>query len=53
MSKVATTNAFGELMEPDTLKFQRLMPGPAARLWRHRPESDRRRQGLAAGNVEQ
>ena len=52
MSKVATMNAFGELMEPGTLKFQRLLPGPASRLWRYLTENDLRRQWLAAGKFE-
>ena len=52
MSKVATMNGFGELMEPGVLKFQRLMPGPASRLWRHLTESYQRRQWLAAGKFE-
>ena len=52
MSKAATLNAYGVLAEPGTLKFQRLMPGPASRLWRHLTESDLRRQWLAAGKME-
>ena len=52
MSKVAIMNAYGVLAEPGALKFQRLMPGPASRLWRHLTESDLRRQWLAAGKME-
>jgi len=52
VSEVATMNALGELTEPGTLKFQRLLPGPASRLWRHLTESNLRRQWLAAGKLE-
>ena len=49
-----TTNidAYGTLIESGSLKFQRLMAGPASRLWRHLTESDLRRQWLAAGKFE-
>ena len=45
-------DAYGTLIEPGSLKFQRLMSGPASRLWRHLTESDLRRQWLAAGKLE-
>ena len=52
MSKVATTNTYGVLDEPGTLKFQRLLPGPIERVWKYLVESNLRRQWLAAGEIE-
>ena len=52
MNNLANINAYGVLAEPGTLKFQRLMPGPASRLWRHLTESNLRRQWLAGGKLE-
>ena len=52
MTSIEAMNTYGVLTEPGTLKFQRLMPGPASRLWRHLTESDLRRQWLAAGTFE-
>ena len=52
MSKVATLEAYGELIEPATLKIQRLLPGPIERVWAYLTQSDLRRQWLAAGDME-
>ena len=41
----------GELIEPATLKIQRLLPGPIERVWAYLTESDLRRQWLAAGEM--
>jgi uncharacterized protein YndB with AHSA1/START domain len=43
---------FGELMEPTTLRIQRLLPGPIERVWAYLTESDLRAQWLAAGEME-
>jgi uncharacterized protein YndB with AHSA1/START domain len=48
----ATANAYGVLTEPATLKIERLLPGPIERVWAYLTESDRRRQWLAAGEME-
>jgi uncharacterized protein YndB with AHSA1/START domain len=48
----ATANAYGVLIEPTTLKIERLLPGPIERVWAYLTESDRRRQWLAAGEME-
>lgn len=52
MNEVATPDAFGQLIEPATLKIQRILPGPIERVWSYLTESDRRRQWLAAGQME-
>ena len=49
MTKLAEGNAYGALIEPATLKIQRLLPGPVERIWAYLTESDLRRQWLAAG----
>ena len=46
------TSRFGELMEPTTLRIQRLLPGPIERIWAYLTESDLRAQWFAAGEME-
>ena len=52
MTSSATLEPWGKLIEPTTLKIQRLLPGPLERVWAHLVESDLRRRWLAAGDVE-
>src|ERR1700730_6974914 len=52
MSERANPPAYGALIEPATLKIQRLLPGPIERVWAYLTESDLRRQWLAAGHME-
>src|ERR1700749_451146 len=52
MNKSATRDAYGTLIEPTTLKIQRLLPGPIERIWAYLVESDKRRKWLAAGQME-
>jgi uncharacterized protein YndB with AHSA1/START domain len=47
----ATISAYGELIEPTTLKIQRMLPGPAERVWDYLTRSELRRQWLAAGDM--
>ncbi len=47
MSK--SPNPYAELIEPNTLKIERLLPGPIERVWSYLTDSDLRRQWLAAG----
>ena len=51
MTEAAPLDAYGELIEPATLKIQRLLPGPVERVWAYLTESDLRRQWLAAGEM--
>lgn len=39
--------------EPDTLRIERLLPGPLERVWHYLTDSERRGQWLASGAVEQ
>ena len=52
MNQPATPDAYGALIEPATLKIQRLLPGPIERVWAFLTESDLRRKWLAAGDME-
>ena len=40
------------LIEPTTLKIQRLLPGPIERIWAYLTDSELRRKWLAAGEME-
>jgi uncharacterized protein YndB with AHSA1/START domain len=44
-------SAYGEMIEPATLKIERLLPGPIERIWAYLTESDLRRKWLAAGTM--
>jgi len=52
MNASATRDAYGTLIEPATLKIQRLLPGPIERVWAFLTESEKRRKWLAAGKME-
>jgi len=43
---------FGEMIEPTTLRIQRILPGSVERVWDYLTKSELRRQWLAAGNME-
>lgn len=51
MTELLQIDAYGTLIEPDTLKIQRLLPGPIERVWAYLTDSDLRRQWLAAGDM--
>ncbi|MEG9834299.1 SRPBCC family protein [Serratia marcescens] len=42
-------NDYGMIIEPGTLRIQRLLPGPIERVWAYLTESDKRATWLAAG----
>jgi uncharacterized protein YndB with AHSA1/START domain len=52
MNGLATPDAYGTLIEPTTLKIQRLLPGPVERIWGYLTDSDLRRKWLAAGAMD-
>src|SRR5208337_1226278 len=52
MNEHTTPDAYGVLTEPATLTIQRVLPGPIERIWAYLTESDRRRQWLAAGEMQ-
>ena len=49
MNERTPPDAYGTLVEPTTLKIQRLLPGPIERIWAYLTDSDLRRKWLAAG----
>lgn len=53
MNEVFAPDAAGVLSKPDTLTFQRLLPGPVERVWRHLTVADLRRKWLADGDMEE
>ncbi len=53
MTKPSPPDAYGVLIDPATLKIQRLLPGPIERVWAYLTESELRRQWLAAGQMEE
>jgi uncharacterized protein YndB with AHSA1/START domain len=44
MNDLAKLDPYGVLIEPATLKIQRLLPGPVERVWAYLTDSDLRRQ---------
>jgi uncharacterized protein YndB with AHSA1/START domain len=43
---------YGQVSEPGTIRFERLLPGPIERVWRYLTDSDRRGTWLAEGEME-
>lgn len=43
---------YGELLNTNTMQFERLLPGPIERVWGYLTESDKRAKWLCAGDVE-
>ena len=52
MNAIATTQNYGELIEPTTLQIERLLPGPIERVWSYITNSEMRSRWLAAGEME-
>ncbi|MEO8175633.1 MAG: SRPBCC family protein [Sphingomicrobium sp.] len=52
MNQHATLDSYGVLTGPDTLKIERLLPGPIERVWAFLTESELRRQWFAAGEMD-
>src|SRR5258708_32453650 len=53
MNSTATEkNATATLVEPGTVKMERLLPGPVERVWAYLTESDKRAKWLAAGEFD-
>src|SRR6186713_3199067 len=52
MNAPTNPDAYGTLIEPTTLKIQRMLPGPIERVWAYLTDGDLRRKWLAAGSME-
>ncbi len=52
MNQALAVEAYGEVIEPNTLRIKRLLPGSIDRVWAYLTDSDLRRQWLASGTME-
>lgn len=52
MTSRAPDGSYGTLIEPATLKLERLLPGPIERVWAYLEDGDLRRKWLAAGHMD-
>ena len=52
MTQALAVEAYGEVIEPNTLRIRRLLPGSIDRVWAYLTDSDLRRQWLASGEME-
>ncbi|PWB82931.1 MAG: ATPase [Methylocystaceae bacterium] len=52
MTSRAALAEYGTLIEPATLKIERLLPGPIERVWGYLADSELRRKWLAAGPMD-
>ena len=50
MNSTTRPDAYGELIEPTTLRIQRLLPGPIERIWAYLTDSELRSKWMAAGD---
>lgn len=51
MTEAATADDYGMLTDPTTLRIERLLPGPADRVWDYLTQSELRRKWFAAGEM--
>lgn len=51
MTDAATLSAHGELIEPMTVRLERVLPGPIERVWSYLTDSDLRAKWLATGDM--
>lgn len=52
MTDVMTTEDHGRVTGPDSVRFERLLPGPVDRVWSYLVDSDKRSRWLAGGPME-
>jgi len=52
MTDLAVVDNYASLIEPDTLRIQRVLPGPIDRVFAYLTDGDLRRQWLAAGAMD-
>jgi uncharacterized protein YndB with AHSA1/START domain len=51
MNDMTAIERYGSLIEPASVRIQRLLPGPVERVWAFLTESDLRRRWLASGEM--
>ena len=49
---MSTMDAFGKIIAPGALRFERTLPGPIDRVWAYLTESEKRGRWLARGDME-
>ena len=52
MTDTATIDDHAIALAPDTIRIERLLPGPIERVWSHLTQSELRRRWLAAGDMD-
>lgn len=52
MTETAVLSAYGELIDPVSLRIERMLPGPIERIWSYLTDSDLRAQWLARGDMD-
>jgi uncharacterized protein YndB with AHSA1/START domain len=52
MTEVTQVDAYGALIGPDSLRIQRLLPGPIERVWAYLVDSELRKLWMASGDIE-
>jgi uncharacterized protein YndB with AHSA1/START domain len=52
MNIATAETEYGVVTAPDTVRIQRLVPGPVERIWAYLTEGEMRRQWLAAGEMD-
>lgn len=45
-------DTYGKIIAPDTIRFERLLPGPIERVWAYLTESEKRAKWLASGAMD-
>ncbi len=51
-SLLGSSGGYATILEPGTIRFERLLPGPIERVWAYLTESDKRAKWLAAGEMQ-
>lgn len=51
MTEVTQIDSYGALIGPDTLRIQRLLPGPLERVWAYLADSELRKLWFASGDL--
>ena len=52
MTELMQIDSYGALVGPDTLRIQRLLPGPIERVWSYLVDSELRKLWFAEGEFE-
>jgi uncharacterized protein YndB with AHSA1/START domain len=53
MNQMSNFDSFAQVVQPATLRIERLLPGTRERVWEYLTQSELRRQWLAAGDMQE